>query len=256
VHRLDRICHFKPAKLPDSKATYAYFSRWQIWAGLKRLHGHVASRNRNGQGREAERSPDLFNWVSQHGRSQQQRGCAGTLYNGNFMSRAVATLCAIVSTALFGQLAEFEVASVRLHAIGVPGSYPPTGGVGTDDPERIVYNGFTLGALLLDAFDVKHSWRILGPDWLNGDLERYDVTAKIPAGATKEQFRLMMRHLLVDRFQIAWHWETKEVPGYSLVVGKNGPRFTVSETAKSECSKLHVGKGPDVQVSTSTSVLS
>jgi hypothetical protein len=69
-------------------------------------------------------------------------------------------LFVIVSTALFGQLAEFEVASVRLHAFGVPGSYPPTGGVGTDDPQRIVYNGFTLGDLLLDAFDFKHSWRI------------------------------------------------------------------------------------------------
>jgi uncharacterized protein (TIGR03435 family) len=161
-------------------------------------------------------------------------------------------LFVIVSTALFGQLAEFEVASVRLHAFGVPGSYPPTGGIGTDDPERIVYNGFTLGALLLDAFDVKHSWRILGPDWLNGGAQRYDVTARIPAGATKEEFRFMMRHLLVDRFQIAWHWETKEVPGYSLVVGKNGPKFTVSETAKRECSRLHVGKSPDVQVSSST----
>lgn len=169
----------------------------------------------------------------------------------NFMSRATAALFVFGSTALFGQLADFEVASVRLHAIGLPGSYPPTGGVGTADPERIVYNGFTLGALLLDAFDVKHSWRILGPDWLNGDLERYDVTAKIPAGATKEQFRLMMRHLLVDRFDIAWHWETKQVQGYSLVVGKNGPKFAVPDAAKSECSKLPIGKGPDVRVSTS-----
>jgi hypothetical protein len=52
------------------------------------------------------------------------------------MSRAIAALFAIVSTALFGQLAEFEVASVRPHAAGVPGTYPPTGGVGTSDPER------------------------------------------------------------------------------------------------------------------------
>ena len=132
---------------------------------------------------------------------------------------------AIVSTALFGQLAEFEVASVRLHAIGVPGSYPPTGGVGTDDPERIVYNGFTLGALLLDAFGVNHSYRILGPDWLNGDQDRYDVTAIIPAGATKEQFSSMLQRLLVERFQIASHWEKKEVSGYGLLIGKNGPKM-------------------------------
>jgi|HubBroStandDraft_1064217.scaffolds.fasta_scaffold170609_1 uncharacterized protein (TIGR03435 family) len=179
------------------------------------------------------------------------------------MSRAIAALFAIVSTALFGQLAEFEAASVRPHAAGVPGTYPPTGGVGTNDPERIVYNGFTLGALLLPAFGVNHSYRILGPDWLNGDQDRYDVAAIIPAGATKEQFSLMLQRLLVERFQIASHWEKKEVSGYGLLVGKNGPKMNASGskengiggpqegTAKSECSKLHVGKSPDVQVSAS-----
>jgi hypothetical protein len=34
VQRLDRICENKPAKLPDSKAAYAYFLRWQNLAGL------------------------------------------------------------------------------------------------------------------------------------------------------------------------------------------------------------------------------
>jgi uncharacterized protein (TIGR03435 family) len=110
---------------------------------------------------------------------------------------------------------------------------------------------------------VNHSYRILGPDWLNGDQDRYDVTAKIPAGATKEQFSLMLQHLLLERFQIVWHWENKEVSGYGLLIGKNRPKMKASgsnaigaggpseETAKSECSQLHVGKSPDVQVSAS-----
>ena len=34
MQRLDRICENKPAKLPDSKAAYAYFSRRQNLAGL------------------------------------------------------------------------------------------------------------------------------------------------------------------------------------------------------------------------------
>jgi uncharacterized protein (TIGR03435 family) len=177
------------------------------------------------------------------------------------MCRAIAALFAIAGTALFAQPVEFEVASVRPHAAGVPASYPPTGGVGTDDPERIAYNGFSLRALLLAAFDLNHSYRIPGPEWLDRGL--YDVSAKIPAGTTKEQFRLMLQRLLVERFRITLHWEMREVPAYGLVVGKNGPKIKVSgsnspttggtpeETAKNECSKLHLGKGPDVQVSVS-----
>jgi hypothetical protein len=97
-----------------------------------------------------------------------------TLLHGNNPDGAIArtaiaklrvrlSVFAIVSTALFGQLAAFEAASVRPHAAGVPGTYPPTGSVGTNDPERIVYNGFTLGVLLLPAFGVNHSYRILSP---------------------------------------------------------------------------------------------
>lgn len=67
------------------------------------------------------------------------------------MCRAIAALFAIAGTALFAQPVEFEVASVRPHAAGVPASYPPIGGVGTGDPERIAYNGFTLKALIGDA---------------------------------------------------------------------------------------------------------
>jgi hypothetical protein len=91
-------------------------------------------------------------------------------------------LFVIVSTALFGQLAEFEVASVRLHAFGVPGSYPPTGGVGTDDPQRIVYNGFTLADLLLDAFDqaLLADPRSRLAQWRSGTVRCH---RQIPAGA-------------------------------------------------------------------------
>jgi uncharacterized protein (TIGR03435 family) len=50
------------------------------------------------------------------------------------------------------------------------------------------------------------------PDWQNPD--------KQPA-----MLRAMMQALLVDRCKLVVHREVKEVPVYSLVVGKNGPRF-------------------------------
>jgi uncharacterized protein (TIGR03435 family) len=61
------------------------------------------------------------------------------------------------------------------------------------------------------ATDAKVSEEEL-PDWHNPD--------KRPA-----MLRAMLQALLVDRCKLAVHREVKEVPVYSLVVGKNGPKF-------------------------------
>jgi uncharacterized protein (TIGR03435 family) len=44
-------------------------------------------------------------------------------------------------------------------------------------------------------------------------------------GTTREQFRTMLQNLLIDRFQLATHRETREFPGHALLVAKNGPKF-------------------------------
>jgi uncharacterized protein (TIGR03435 family) len=76
--------------------------------------------------------------------------------------------------------------------------------------------------VLINAYDV-NEYQISGPNWLDG--ERFDIVAKIPQGATKEQFRLMLRNLLAERFKLALHHETKDLPMYALVVGKGGPKL-------------------------------
>lgn len=175
----------------------------------------------------------------------------------------MAALVTIASAAVFGQSAEFELASVRPHAAGVPGAIGARGGVGTDDPERIAYNGFTLGALIDDAFNLK-PYQMSGLDWFNADQYRYDIEAKIPKGTTKEQFRSMLQHLLVERFQITLHWERREVAAYNLVAGKGGPKIkesglnsaTIGATpegaAKDDCPKAQTNKGPDARLSVSS----
>jgi uncharacterized protein (TIGR03435 family) len=54
---------------------------------------------------------------------------------------------------------------------------------------------------------------------------RFDFTAKIPPGTTKEAFRLMLQNLLADRFKMAVHREKKQMQVYELTVAKNGPKF-------------------------------
>jgi uncharacterized protein (TIGR03435 family) len=121
----------------------------------------------------------------------------------------------------------FEVASVRTAApsSGGPVRSSMRGGPGTADAERIVFTNVTLMSVLLRASDVK-SYQAQGPGWISS--LRYDITAKVPPGATKEQFNIMLQHLLADRFHLLLHHETKELRGYELVRGKGDPKLKSS----------------------------
>ncbi len=69
-------------------------------------------------------------------------------------------------------------------------------------------------------------YQLSAPDWLGDD--RFDIVAKVPEGATKEQFATMLRDLLTSRFKLATHHEEKEIQAYELVVSKNGPKLEES----------------------------
>jgi bla regulator protein blaR1 len=66
-------------------------------------------------------------------------------------------------------------------------------------------------------------WRISGP--LPGSDYIYAVDATAAPAATEDQVRLMFQSLLADRFKMVAHRVTKEVEGYALTVGKNGPKI-------------------------------
>jgi uncharacterized protein (TIGR03435 family) len=134
----------------------------------------------------------------------------------------------LACSAVFAQQAagpSFEVASVKpapLPSGDRPIMVGSRGGPGTNDPGRATYNFVSLKMLLQSAYGVK-PYQISGPAWL--DNERYDVVAKVPEGATKEQFALMLQNLLVERFGLKYHRETKELPLYELTVAKNGSKL-------------------------------
>jgi uncharacterized protein (TIGR03435 family) len=119
----------------------------------------------------------------------------------------------------------FEAASVKPAA--PTGRYAMRGGPGSSDPGQITYTKVTLKDLLTKAYGVEE-YQIAGPPWLEKD--HFDVIAKLPASATKAQLRAMLQDLLATRFHLAEHRETKELPIYALVVGKDGVKMTVSKT--------------------------
>ena len=138
-----------------------------------------------------------------------------------------ASLMVLSCGAAFGQGSPaFEVASVKPAeppSAGMMGlRVGMRGGPGTPDPGQINYSNVTLKNVIQNAYGVK-GFQITGPKWL--DSERFDIVAKVPQGATKEEFKLMLQNLLAERFKLTLHRESKDMPMYALVVGKNGPKM-------------------------------
>jgi uncharacterized protein (TIGR03435 family) len=142
---------------------------------------------------------------------------------------------------IWGQPADkalsFDVASVKPAAPPKPDAQGriliggPSGGPGTKDPGRIRYPFTSLKNLLTIAYDVK-SFQITGPATL--DTERFEINATMPPATTMAEFRAMLRNLLAERFKLVIHRETRELPIYSLVVAKSGPKLKESAEAPPE----------------------
>jgi uncharacterized protein (TIGR03435 family) len=142
----------------------------------------------------------------------------------------------------------FEVATVKPATLpGAPDGkhmirVGSQGGPGTSDPGQISYSFLSLRNLLAQAFDLK-TYQVSGPDWL--DSERFDIVAKAPKGATKGDVRIMLRNLLKERFQLAFHRDKKELPGYALVAGKSSPKMKESEDQSDPNAAPASGASPD-----------
>ena len=92
------------------------------------------------------------------------------------------------------------------------------------DAARVDIGFLSLNDLICAAYKVK-SYQISGPDWMNSFGERFDVLAKMPEGATKDQVPEMLQALLAERFKLVIHHDSKERPVYALIVGKNGSKL-------------------------------
>ena len=144
---------------------------------------------------------------------------------------------------------EFDVASVR-----PAGPLPRgmilagriSGGPGTDDPERITYEYVPFQGLVMAAYGVQR-YQIRGPDWVTpSDLRgaaRFDISAKVPPGATKEQAATMLQNLLAERFQLTLHHEPAQFAGYAVVVAKGGSRLKDSRGPVEESERSRLGTG-------------
>src|SRR5215469_12278915 len=136
---------------------------------------------------------------------------------------AVSKACGMVAFALCAGLAQtgahFESVSVQASTVDMSGRRrPPSGGgPGTSDPGRVRLFGVAPVSLMMQAFDMQ-SDQI--KDLKVEGARSFDIEATLPRGATKEQYRQMLRNLLVERFGLKYHIDTRDVDGYELQAGK------------------------------------
>lgn len=139
---------------------------------------------------------------------------------------------------LAGTLAHAQSETPAFEVATIKPSPPPDGkgmivgckgGPGTVDPGFFRCTNATILMLILRGYDLKH-YQVTGPDFVRET--NFEINAKIPPGATKEQFQKMIQNLLAERFKIEFHWSKKEVPLYDLVVGKSGPKLAAHVDAK------------------------
>ena len=105
--------------------------------------------------------------------------------------------------------------------------------------------GFTLAALIRNAYRVQEFQIVDGPDWINS--ERFNVEATYaddPAAPTpRGQVDLMLRALLAERFQLVVRDDKRERPVYALVFARPDRRFGPQlQKASVDCA---TAKGPD-----------
>lgn len=117
------------------------------------------------------------------------------------------------------QKASFDVASIKPAAPQEIGKIMMSMG---GDPGMIDYKHVSLRMLVQRAFGVK-DYQVTAPDWAATAF--FDVQAKLPPDTPTEKRNEMLQTLLEERFGLKVHKETKEVPVYSLVVGKTGAKL-------------------------------
>lgn len=142
------------------------------------------------------------------------------------VSAVVASL--VVATGLHAQFAlsppwkagipsdlKFEVASVRPSTPNSPGGgiRPAPGGL------YYVASSVTLRTLIIVAYSFRPDQITGGPSWMN--TERFDMNAKSERAANVDELHVMLQNMLVDRFKLRFHVESKQAPIYVLSVDKS-----------------------------------
>ena len=152
---------------------------------------------------------------------------------GRLASSAILVLTALIASPLHGQTQSdrrplaFEVASVKPNTSGdVSVSMTPS-------PGGITIRNYTLQFLLRAAYRIQDFQIVNGPEWLT--TTRFDLIGKTVTASGQPEIRIMLQALLMSRFKLRVHTETRELPVYELKIARSDGTFGPRLHSPSRC---------------------
>ena len=128
-----------------------------------------------------------------------------------FFAFAVATVPAI--TIAQTPTPAFEVATIRPSQSGSRGP--------DISPGNLIFRNAPLLEIVAFAYGVQNL-QVSGPSWLPN--ARFEIIAKAPQPASRDEMRVMLQTLLAERFKLTLHREMKEMSALLLTLGKKWPQ--------------------------------
>jgi uncharacterized protein (TIGR03435 family) len=183
------------------------------------------------------------------------RNGAGTIAanrESNFLVRTVrvaliafqaALMCAVPVRAQVSAPA-YDVVSVKPnHTGGRPQMGSGAGGT-------LTATNVNLKLLIELAYNVRAYQISGGPSWL--ESVGYDIVATVehpvnPNAANRDYFRQLLQNLVADRFKLKVKVETKELPVYALIVGKDGSKLKGGEKPEN-ATDMRMRGGPGLMI--------
>jgi uncharacterized protein (TIGR03435 family) len=94
----------------------------------------------------------------------------------------------------------------------------------------------TLKQLVTQAFDVKDYQVEGGPKWLTADY--FEINASAGGDATTAEMNAMLKALLLERFALKTHIDTRQAPSYVLTVARSDRLGSGLKPTSTECLQL------------------
>jgi uncharacterized protein (TIGR03435 family) len=189
------------------------------------------------------------------------------------MNAALAVSLLFATTHVFGQRcdpppssAPVETKPLSFDVVSIRPSTRTDGAYGfPSPPEGFSAMNVSLRELIKFAYSRDDDNLVLGgPSWIGS--ANFDVEAKLAPGdgaeaqkLTSSQRSAMLQPVLIDRFHLIAHHETRQIPVFFLTVSKGGARLQVSGTNHSACMfhmpNIHTLSAKDCKVDSLINVL-
>jgi uncharacterized protein (TIGR03435 family) len=136
-------------------------------------------------------------------------------------------ICVLLAVPLYAQAPAAVPADLQFDVASLKPSLPGGRGGGIRPAEgglRYIANNCSIKTMITVAYRVKPEQIVGGPSWMDTDL--FDMEGKAEKPSNGDELHMMLMNMLVDRLQLKFHHEKKEMKMYALTVDKDGAKLT------------------------------